>query len=309
MDTNYNRALYGTSGISAKGLGINNDTTSSNSGTTTNKSSLDNSEAAGKTNRGTRIVKKGQETDKNMFLKILSAQMKNQDPTGQSNNSTDFVGQMAQFSSLEQMSNLNKTMTELTATSMIGKGVDLNIKDDYGNPMVGIVRVTQQKNGEPVFGVEVNKNGKSEIIEVAKNNIVSSYDLPDYNMENLNVTTGLMYASSMIGKIVEIPKETSTSTSTTSATGTSNTGSTTGVDNTSNTTVADSTTSAAGNGSTTSTTGTGSTTGSQTTNEVYRGKVIAAFRDKEGLKVTVDLGNGEKKDFIYSQVTKIEGSN
>lgn len=250
--TSLNKIIYGTPNTS-KANGVPNNT---------KKSSLDISDDVSKTNRGTRIVKKGQETDKNMFLKILSAQMKNQDPTGQSNNSTDFVGQMAQFSALEQMTNLNKTMTNLTATSMLGKGVDLNITDDYGNPMAGIVRVTQEKSGEQVFGVEVNKNGKSEIIEVSKENIKSSYDIPDYNMENLNATTGLMYASSMIGKTVEIPKESSSTTSTTETTQV----------------------------------------------EVYKGKVLSTFRDKEGIKLTVDLGNGEKKDFLFSKVTKIEGS-
>lgn len=248
--TSLNKVIYGTPSTSqTKGAS-----------TTTSKSSLDISNDVSKTNRGTRIVKKGQETDKNMFLKILSAQMKNQDPTGQSNNSTDFVGQMAQFSSLEQMSNLNKTMTSLTATSMLGKGVDLNITDDYGNPMAGIVRVTQEKNGDQVFGVEVNNNGTTEIIEVSKDNIKSSYDIPNYDMQNLNVTTGLMYAGSMIGKTVEIPKETST------------------------------------------------TATDSTQVEVYRGKVLSTFKDKEGIKVTVDIGNGEKKDFLFNQVTKIEGS-
>lgn len=68
--------------------------------------------------------------DKNAFLKLLTEQMKNQDPT-QPMDSTAFVAQLAQFSSLEQMNNVNDNLTKLitaqgtslqtTAASVVGK--------------------------------------------------------------------------------------------------------------------------------------------------------------------------------------------
>jgi flagellar basal-body rod modification protein FlgD len=42
--------------------------------------------------------------DKNMFLKLLVAQMRNQDPM-KPNDGTEFVGQLAQFQQLEQAVN------------------------------------------------------------------------------------------------------------------------------------------------------------------------------------------------------------
>ena len=67
---------------------------------------------------------------KDDFLKLLTAQLQQQDPT-QPMDSTAFVAQLAQFSSLEQMNNINDTLTKMltgqgtslqtTAADMIGK--------------------------------------------------------------------------------------------------------------------------------------------------------------------------------------------
>ena len=52
--------------------------------------------------------------DKNAFLKLLVTQMRSQDPLSPSD-STQFVGQMAQFSSLEEMQNLNDNLVGMAA--------------------------------------------------------------------------------------------------------------------------------------------------------------------------------------------------
>lgn len=67
---------------------------------------------------------------KNEFLKILTTQLQYQDPTEPTDNS-QFVAQLAQFSSLEQMQNVNTTLEQLVLVdqaaaqnsiiSMVGK--------------------------------------------------------------------------------------------------------------------------------------------------------------------------------------------
>jgi flagellar basal-body rod modification protein FlgD len=67
---------------------------------------------------------------KDEFLKLLTNQLQHQDPTEPMDN-TAFVAQLAQFSSLEQMSNTNDTLTKMltgqtsalqtTSAQMVGK--------------------------------------------------------------------------------------------------------------------------------------------------------------------------------------------
>jgi flagellar basal-body rod modification protein FlgD len=48
------------------------------------------------------------------FLQLLVTKLKNQDPTNPQTD-TDFVAQLAQFSSLEQLTSINKSVQDLSA--------------------------------------------------------------------------------------------------------------------------------------------------------------------------------------------------
>jgi len=52
-------------------------------------------------------------TSKDTFLKLLVAQLKNQDPTAPTD-STQFVGQLTQYSELEQLIGINGGVQKLT---------------------------------------------------------------------------------------------------------------------------------------------------------------------------------------------------
>lgn len=57
-----------------------------------------------------------QALDKDAFMKLLVAQLKNQDPSNPQSNE-EFVAQLAQFSSLEQMQEMNSNITTLALLS------------------------------------------------------------------------------------------------------------------------------------------------------------------------------------------------
>src|SRR5574344_993644 len=90
-----------------------------------------------------------QSLGKDDFLKLLVTQLSNQDPTSPMDN-TQFISQMAQFSSLEQMTNmngefskLNLMLTSSNAVSTIGKTVDLNLGDTTTTGVVDAVTYGQ----------------------------------------------------------------------------------------------------------------------------------------------------------------------
>jgi len=69
--------------------------------------------------------------DKDDFLKVLITQLTHQDPT-QPLEDKEFIAQMAQFSTLEQMTNMNNEFSRLSgmlaanqALALLGKTVDL----------------------------------------------------------------------------------------------------------------------------------------------------------------------------------------
>ncbi len=84
--------------------------------------------------------------DYQSFLKLLVAQMKNQDPT-KPMDSTEYVAQLATFSNVEQAINANKKLDELIQDSKISQGIGLigrqvTSLDGLGTGTVESVRFT-----------------------------------------------------------------------------------------------------------------------------------------------------------------------
>jgi flagellar basal-body rod modification protein FlgD len=101
---------------------------------------------------------------KDAFLKILVGQMQHQDPLAQNQDGGQMIAQMAQFSQLEQITNMAasnaKIATSLSQTgalSLIGRNVTYN---DGDTALVdGVVEKVDVKDGEATLTI----GGKSGI--------------------------------------------------------------------------------------------------------------------------------------------------
>ena len=109
---------------------------------------------------GTQAAKSGKnaELGKDQFLKLFVAQLQHQDPMNPMQDQ-DFMGQMASFSTLEQVTNLATAnaaiATNLSLDHSVGLiGRTVTWTDEAKVAHTGVVeRVNQSKDGKPVLTV------------------------------------------------------------------------------------------------------------------------------------------------------------
>lgn len=142
-----------------------------------------------KTENGTPIVQPGKETSKDIFLKMLVGQMTNQDPFNPQD-PTQYITQLAQFSTLEQMMSMNEGIEYLvginngvlvnsalsTASALIGKEIELCVPDDKGEVVEysGTLKSVSIKDGTVYLEVELSETG--EIKEFPYSSLVKVKD-------------------------------------------------------------------------------------------------------------------------------------
>ena len=102
--------------------------------TTVNPQQLLNATAVGTAQAN---AKPKNEMGKDDFLKLLVGQLRHQDPMNPMEDK-DFMGQMAQFSQLEQMTNVASTLQNERALNLLGRDVTYN-DDETGELKTGKV--------------------------------------------------------------------------------------------------------------------------------------------------------------------------
>jgi flagellar basal-body rod modification protein FlgD len=95
---------------------------------------------------------------KDDFLKLFAAQMANQDPMNPTDDK-DFMGQMASFSTLEQVSNMATANSQMASSLALSQSVGLigrtvTYTDANGSPATGVVQKVNQTQGGTVLTVD-----------------------------------------------------------------------------------------------------------------------------------------------------------
>ena len=153
------------------------------------------------------------ELGKDDFLNLLVTQLRYQDPLNPTDDK-EFIGQMAQFSALEQMQNLNTSFTATKAYALIGKTITANIKDSSTNETtiiqgdVSSIKSDSGKYYAVVRGTDVPVESITDVTDSAySQNNLSAYT----NLIGCNVN-GIAYNSEdgdMIkvnGKVIALQK-------------------------------------------------------------------------------------------------------
>ncbi|WP_085833613.1 flagellar hook capping FlgD N-terminal domain-containing protein [Clostridium merdae] len=123
------------------------------------------------------------------FLNLLAAQLSNQDVLNPTQD-TEFVAQMAQFTSLQALENLNQYASYQYGSSLIGKRVSVAKYDSTGKYIsdIGIVSQADYSSGDTTVTVNGRSYALTNIMEVVNDASYQSYQ----------------YAASLVGKKVEV---------------------------------------------------------------------------------------------------------
>lgn len=126
--------------------------TAENTVANTNSKQIDTTKAANASSANS--TKSNSSLDKDAFLQLLVTQMQYQDPLEPTQN-TEYMSQLAQFSSVEELQNINQTFSDNRALSLAGQYVILNVPDAAGNinQISGLVDYVTINGGKTYFSI------------------------------------------------------------------------------------------------------------------------------------------------------------
>lgn len=124
------------------------------------------------------------ELGKDAFLQLLVTQMQYQDPLNPSSD-TEFISQLATFSSLEQMQNLNSTFSQTQAFSLVGQQVQISADNQVGY-VEGTVDYVTISNGNTYLSVNGTLYSSDKLITVVDSLYVAKQNAP--TIESQTVT-------------------------------------------------------------------------------------------------------------------------
>jgi len=110
------------------------------------------------------------ELEEQDFLKILTTQLKSQDPTNPVDDK-NFITQMAQLTSIRELNNLNKNILSLVSQNSINSSLSMISKT-----INWIDNQTGQSMSDKVVGVRLNDNGEV-FLKTSKGAFVSIKDI------------------------------------------------------------------------------------------------------------------------------------
>jgi flagellar basal-body rod modification protein FlgD len=134
--------------------------------------------------------RESQELDKDAFLKLMMTQLQYQDPLDPMDN-TQYIAQMAQFSSVEQLSNIASTMEKnnTLTTTMSNQIFDLSkLIESMNENMTGVIENTASSDDE----IAQNKAILDELMKLNESMeaYMSSQDASVSNEDILNAILG-----------------------------------------------------------------------------------------------------------------------
>lgn len=154
--------------------------------------------SATKAAAATTTTTKQQELGKDDFLKLLVTQLKYQDPMKPMEDK-EFISQMAQFSSLEQMKNLNTSMATAQASGMIGDKVKWN--NTSGDPLVGVVKGVNIVSGQANLTVEIDARTYQEYMPGTPEELAGKK--VTWIDSNKTVQAGVIESASIVNGVVK----------------------------------------------------------------------------------------------------------
>lgn len=125
---------------------------------------IQNGQVVKNTTESDNAVKNKNNFDKDMFLQLLVAEMKYQDPLEPTTN-TEYVSELASFSQIEATQNVQDKMEDLQAANYVGKYVIINTTDSSGEQQYVSGKVDFLEKTDDGYMVSVN-DGLYKVSEI-----------------------------------------------------------------------------------------------------------------------------------------------